>query len=431
MKKVLMIAPYFVPRRRVGSLRPFRFAIHLKKLGWNPVVLTLSSKGQQLTDKEKHLLNGIEIIEIDSPFDRTPGMNSREEVKPETSRSFVDVASDWIDKHTPADSWIFLFWLSYLKIYSKVKEIDPDLIWATGDPWSGLWLGEKLSSDFSKPFIADFRDPWTLADLNLRKRSSFSENQDREIEKKIIERADKLIFTAAQTRKSYEEFYDLPTEKSEVIYNSFDRGLINDENRTEWGVKLEKGKLQLIFFGAFRWLSPAGPIIDSLEELMKFNPEAVSQISVHSFGPMLSEEVKRIDSIGLSEIFVQHKPVLPQQMLSVLNKADLLLVSTHKKRSRIIPAKLWDYLATDKPILSITSNPEINTILQETNSGIGFSPDDKTGVAEFLKESVDAKSTGRSIFSKSKGMRDDRIRFESSETARVLAEIFDEVISGY
>ncbi|MDZ7682579.1 MAG: hypothetical protein U5J63_12930 [Fodinibius sp.] len=32
MKKLLMVAPYFLPRRRVGALRPFKFAIHLREV---------------------------------------------------------------------------------------------------------------------------------------------------------------------------------------------------------------------------------------------------------------------------------------------------------------------------------------------------------------------------------------------------------------
>ena len=44
--KVLMISPYFVPRKRVGALRSFKFAKHLKELDWQVCVVHLEAKGQ-------------------------------------------------------------------------------------------------------------------------------------------------------------------------------------------------------------------------------------------------------------------------------------------------------------------------------------------------------------------------------------------------
>jgi len=48
-----MIAPYFVPRRRVGAQRPFKFAIHLEKFGWKPTVITIADQNQDLSANEK------------------------------------------------------------------------------------------------------------------------------------------------------------------------------------------------------------------------------------------------------------------------------------------------------------------------------------------------------------------------------------------
>ena len=39
MRRFLYISPYFPPQSRVGALRPLKFARHLPKHGWAPVVL--------------------------------------------------------------------------------------------------------------------------------------------------------------------------------------------------------------------------------------------------------------------------------------------------------------------------------------------------------------------------------------------------------
>ena len=82
MKKVLMIAPYFIPRRRVGALRPFKFAIHLQSYGYQPVILTIASPESTFTKLEKEVLKNIPIIEIEPPFDRTnPKKNNHSKEK--------------------------------------------------------------------------------------------------------------------------------------------------------------------------------------------------------------------------------------------------------------------------------------------------------------------------------------------------------------
>jgi len=59
MKKVLLFAPYFLPRQWVGAMRPFRYAIHLRDHGWDPVVLTIPAPGQRLTERKACLLETV------------------------------------------------------------------------------------------------------------------------------------------------------------------------------------------------------------------------------------------------------------------------------------------------------------------------------------------------------------------------------------
>jgi glycosyltransferase involved in cell wall biosynthesis len=428
MRKVLMIAPYFVPRRRVGALRPFKFAIQMKELGWEPVILTIAENSEKLTEKEKFLLDGIKIIEINTPFDQTTRLKTPGGGK--NKSQLVSHISSWIDKNIPFDSWIFLFWFNYLGILSKVKELNPELIWCTGDPWSGLWLGEKLSRDLSKHFVADFRDPWTITDVNLRDRSAFSEEMDRRAEKRIVEIADKLIFTSKATERAYQNHYGLKRSNTAVIYNSYDPVLFEDPGDESWDYEPDPENLHILFFGRFRRLSPAEPIMNAISYLSKTDPAVAGKIRIHSFGELDPEEAKKIASLGVAQVFVQHKPVVPQKTLSVLNKADLLLVSTDRNRKNIIPAKLWDYLATEKPILSIAPNAEITRILEAGKAGFGFHPDEIAEISAFLKKCLKAKQQGTKLSRFGKDGYPKREIFESRNTTQQLLSVFDEII-GY
>lgn len=427
-----MIAPYFLPRRRVGSLRPFRFAIHLRKFGWEPVVLTLATPGERLSRLEKQLLGDIRTIEIKPPFDRTTGRTGggkkADIAKPESN--LVRQLSEFTDRHTPVDTWMYLFILRYLSILRESKEINPDLIWSTGDPWSGLWLGNKLSRDLNKPLITDFRDPWTLSRINLRQRSPFSSAIDREKEREIIESSEKVVFTSKKTASEYREKFGLDHEKAAVIYNSFCSDLITDEPAEEVISSFRDDTLNLLFLGEFRRLSPAGPVINLLVELRRKVPGIVQNVRIHSFGSLSESDREQIKKSGLGNLFVVHRKVLPEQIHSVMQSADLLLLSTSEKRSNIIPAKLWDYLSTNRPILSITPNDEIEQIISEISGGVHFYPGQVGEAAEYLIQCIESKKSGESPVAVDPDIREqNRRKFESEQSTAALASIFDKVIA--
>lgn len=425
MKLVLMIAPYFVPRRRVGALRPFKFAIHLRKYGYKPVILTIANPGGSLTKKEKKLLNGIEVIEVASPIDRTE--NGKKGSKKEGSIS--GSVLNWIDKQTPLDSWIYLFQMRYSWILQQIKAIDPEVIWATGDPWSGLWLGEKLASELDKPFVADFRDPWTLTKVNLRERSVFSSGVDREAEKKVVNNADKLIFTSRLTEQKYTDHFQLDSDKSSTIYNSYDSALIKPQSGTEWDFELEDDVLNLIFFGKFRRLSPVNSVANALKVLKKKYPQESDYICIHSFGEPDQKDFKTIEDYGLKKNFKFHEPVVPENMIPVLKSADILLLSTDMEREEIIPAKLWDYLSVEKPIFSIAPNPEVGEIIMKSKAGVQVHPEEKEEIAEIFHSFIQAKRKQENLLFAMEEDLPDRKEYESEETTKQLAVIFDELTS--
>lgn len=427
-KTVLVIAPFFIPRRRVGALRPFKFAIHLSKYGYKPIILTIGFRPDSLTPKEKELMQSIEVLSINTPFDRTSDKSNGENSVNQKLSVIREFILNWFDSQCPVDTWILLFFLRWSRIKRAVKQSNPDLIFATGDPWSSLWLGEKLSKLLNKPFVADFRDPWTLGEVNLRKRSAISARIDSMIEKRVVQNADRLIFTTEQTSRTYSDYYQTDSRKTGTIYNSFEPGLMSMNDQGLDYPDMDKTKVNILFFGRFRRLSSVAGIVEILRQAGDIEPDLKKYVKIHSFGKPDKEELNLIVEAGLESMFSFHVPIEPERSLSVLNRADLLLLSTSNQRSQIIPAKMWDYLFSETPILSIVPNPEVGEIIETYQAGIHFPPDKRTEIAELLVRVIENKRSGTEMPQPLSRSTTDLKVFTSEETTRQLSAIFDDVI---
>lgn len=431
MKKVVLLAPYFLPRRRVGSWRPFKFAIHLKEFGWEPHIITIRDLSGALTDKERHLLSGIPIFEITPPFDFTSRSDSTiatntPDEKSGTGSSRFEPALHWIDKHFPIDTWLPLFWLRKNKILQFIRDINPEMLWSTGDPWSSHWLAGRIQKNTQLPWVADFRDPWALGQVNLKRRSSFSTAMDKKAEYNVIKNATAVTFTSKRTEQLYKDNYKKLNPKTATIYNCFDRLLYNEKANDV--LPYDDKVFNLVFFGKFRRLSPARPLVDILANLKEQLGQSELPLLVHSFGPLSVPDKAYAQSRGVLSYFKTQAPIAPEKTLSVLSKADLLWLSTDPGRENIIPAKLWDYLAAGRPVLSIAPNPEIAAILDQTGAGIQLDHHNITKVAHTLRSCILAKQAGKPLPIAANSNQEMIEKYEARKVTAQLAALFDQLV---
>ena len=422
MPTVLLFAPYFLPRRRVGAMRPLRFAIHLREFGWDPVVLTIASRGS-LTAREAELLKGIPVVELRPPVDLTGGSESQLG-QGEGRRT---AASGLLRLRLPVDGWLPFFLWSYRRILREVRRIGPDAVWSTGDPWSGLVITEMLCQKLRIPWIADFRDPWTICRVRSRGRGRIVRALDRRFEGRVLRGADIVLFQATETERRYRERFAELGLRTTTITNSFDEALLADPVLEAGAPPPGTGGLRLGFFGRFREMSPAGPVIDALAEAGRRDPELAAEVHVHSFGPLNAEDMSRAEAHGLEDRFHAEEAVPLEQALSALRRFDVLLLSTHPDRDEIIPAKLLEYLAVGRPILSLSPNPEVAGILEETGTGVQLPVEDTARLADLLLRCADAKRQGDPLPIPFARDRERVAAYEARATTRRLADLLDSI----
>lgn len=437
MPTVLLLAPYFPPRRRVGAMRPLRFALHLRDAGWDPVVMTIHAGGQQLAPRERDLLRDIPVIELRPPLDLTrrsesqlgAGGPNHANGNSRAAGSTKAAGRRLLNLPLPVDGWLPFFWASFRRMVEQTRRLAPDAVWSTGDPWSSLVIAERLCRRLDLPWIADFRDPWTLCPVRTDGRPGWLRAIDRRCERRVLAGADLVLFQATETERRYRQHYEALNLRTATIFNSFDEQLMADPVLPAAAPEPagHPGELHIGFFGRFREMSPATPILQALARARELFGDEARGLQVHSFGPLNDADRAQSEAAGLSDQFVTRDAVPLEDCLGALRTFDLLLVSTDPRRSEIIPAKLLEYLATGRPVLSLSPNPEVGAILERTGAGVQRRLDDVDGVARLLMDCLRARRAGEALPLPFDWKAAAVAEFEAGATTRQLAALLDSI----
>ena len=438
--KVLMLSPYFVPRKRVGALRSYKFAKYLKDLDWQVRVIHLEAKGQRLSESEKTALDGVCLFGLKTPFDRTINRSgsdlgivdsqsntqiqrgsvhdsiAQNEIgkRLHTSRHSNQVdtpiqrAIDGVERFIPLDTWYPLL-RSHLNYMEQILvQEQPDLLWVTADPWSGLSVVLTLSKRIGIPFVADFRDPFTLCPIRSTKKSSWVQKIEKSLEVKVIQEATEIVFTSGETLKMYQKSYAKYADKMHVIHNAFDSDLINRSEEHLWSsaqrkinesskiiehlttnelthdsdTELNSDPFKLLFLGKFRSSSPIDPLIESFKVLKRNNPAFFSTLRIYHIGTLDVQTQEKLSAHGLTDHFESLAPIPYDKVPDFIEEFDGLISLLNPIRNMVIPSKFWDYLPATPPIISIGSNNEMNEILTTTQRGYQFESSQTKEIAD-------------------------------------------------
>ena len=460
--KVLMISPYFVPRKRVGALRSYKFAKYLKDLDWQVRVIHLESKGQQLSEIEKKALEGVGLFGLKTPFDRTInqsgsdlGVGALQNTDQLKVGDFVQTdapiqrAIDGMERYFPMDTWYPLL-RSHLNYMEQILiQEQPDLLWVTADPWSGLSVVRTLSKRLGIPFIVDFRDPFTLCPIRSTKKSSWVQKVEKRLETKVIQEAAAVVFTARETLNLYQKSYSSQAEKMHVIHNAFDTDLFNysDDHWTSKEAVVTKESsithtlshsletspesvpFKLLFLGKFRSSSPIEPLIESFSVLKRNYPEFFTSIRLYHIGTLDAQIQQELDGLSFTEHFISLAPIPYDKVPDFMEEFDGLISLLNTARNMVIPSKFWDYLPATPPIISIGTNNEMKEILTTTQRGYQF----ESNQTEEIAQKVYELGVQRGGFALSSGMKKDHFkriaRFSAEHKTRELSRLFLSVIN--
>jgi len=159
MKRLLMVTYPFPPNSSAGAMRSERFARYLPQFGWAVDVVTIKPRQDMFKDTELLAKLG-ENVRVH--FTRT--LDPWLWLKDKNPKNFLLRGIRSVLMRLFAFPDHMLLWVPFavqagLKVFRQNRI---DAIYTTSPPHSTHLAGLIVSSFTGKPWIADFRDPWTL-----------------------------------------------------------------------------------------------------------------------------------------------------------------------------------------------------------------------------------------------------------------------------
>ena len=258
-----------------------------------------------------------------------------------------------------------------------------DLVITAGPPHSTHLIGIEIQKRFSLPWIADFHDAWTdVWYYDKLMHTAVAAGIDKNLERKVLEKADRVFTVGQLLKKTLAAKSDLIGEKKiDVISMGY------DEKEFSTSSQPPKDEFVITYTGTID--SSYEPEIFFLA--IKHIREKFIEIKYKMrFAGILAEGLKnKIVDLGLSDILDEEGYVPHQKSIEyLLNSTALLLVSPKVKSEEIIiPGKIYEYLASHKPVINIGSlGCDSARIISECEAGKNFDRNMYAELVDWLEE---------------------------------------------
>ncbi|WP_224482936.1 glycosyltransferase family 4 protein [Robertkochia aurantiaca] len=378
-KTVVIVTYYWPPAGGPGVQRWLRFVSHLPDHGIKPVVIIPENPTYPITDP-RFLKEVPEAAEIH----RVPIREPYKWAKLFSFKKTQKISRGIIEDKRQSMTEKFLLWVrgNFFVPDARVSWVEPvsgflenylgnhhvDALITTGPPHSLHLIGMALKERTGMYWMADFRDPWTSIGYHEKLfLGNKARKQHESLERKVLNLADRIIATSYSTRRELQEKTSKPVS---MITNGYEP--------EEVQVSLTRD-FTLRHIGSL--LSGRNPknlwrVLKELSGEMKGFRES---LKIELAGVVSDEVVDTIKSFGLEENlvllgYVEHREALKLQHAAQV----LLLLEIDSDITRgIIPGKIFEYMASGRPILAIgPTSWDAGRLLREAEYGQAYAYED-------------------------------------------------------
>jgi len=404
LKKILIITYYWPPSGGAGVQRWVKFAKYLPDFGIQPLVLTVDPEYASYPVIDESLLKEVsEKIKVfhthsNEPFRFYKRISGSQEIPHsgfanQTQISFIEKFSRFIRGNffipDPRKGWNKY---ALAEARRLINENDISKVITTSPPHSTQLIGLELKNQFNIDWIADIRDPWT--DIYYYDRlyhTTWAKRIDRKYELSVIQKADKVIIVSNAIKDQFlAKSDDLKGNKFSVIPNGYDEEDFKQEQPTE-------SELFIITYTGT--IAPNYNIEGFLNALKRLS-EKETKFRLRFVGAISENFKKIINKASLDDITEYIDHVKHEDSINYLLKSSVLFLAIpHSKNNEgILTGKLFEYLASRKPIIAVGPiKGDASKIINECTAGQMFDYDDQDKIFDYLKTLYNQWKEGKTL----------------------------------
>jgi len=411
--RVLLVYYYFPPYAAGGSYRPAKMAKYLPAFHIGPTIICADKIPYRPIDEDiaadvpRHLdIKRVPVRFENSAYYRlmyklgcVPSLNAR--IKPETTIKWTNDV------------------LPLAKRLMDEKGIGTFLV--SAPPSSLVVLGTKLKEKTGKRFILEYRDPWTQGPFYKPPREGLRGEFER-MEEDALRAADAVVMVTDTFAKLMIKRWPFLVDKIHVAPNGYDQDDLPKEllEPVGWSEKFVLAYAGSIYSGYH-----TDVFLDGLKLWFDKNPEAKVQTILSYMGFMDRRAKNYIDKSGLSEIVEWNGYLHHRGAVAMISSADLLILALPDvpNAGGHISAKIYEYMASGKPVLASLPDGEMSRLVEESRCGWVVPPDKPEAIADKLEFLLKLHREGALVVSPD-------AEYVGRFTRRKAAEKLAEVIRG-
>jgi glycosyltransferase involved in cell wall biosynthesis len=433
MKNVLILSHSFPPVNTISVYRYLSMARYLPQCGWNALVVTPEWTFDKRAILEARLAFAAGTMNTFARWD--PGFTADDHLRVEKApfRSRQELGeSRWKELW----SRIRGNYLDYLMgdlsqaVLRKGREVchrvKIDAILSGGDPEYQFQVARQLCREFKKPWVADYRD---LVDQNSVKTGNMMARVRTHLARRaLIARNNRNVQTASARVTVSDGLAEILRARNRIPVHVIMNGFDPNDFRPFLGPSRKANPCFTVSYGGtlsdFR---DPSVFLDGIDLVLKAEPEAKQKMQVVFFGQSSDAIRGKLSRIKHREVIVSGGTLTRPVMLERFCTSDILLFVSEPAKG-IATGKLFEYLGSERPILSVPGDGDItDRILAETKAGVVATT--PGAVARQLRAWYQEwRETGMVA---SRCLKEEVYKYTRQSQAQQMAKVLDEVSSGW
>ena len=377
---LLLVAYFYPPCRDTGAHRPTAMAKWLRRLGHRVTVLTTSAYGAGDGAAEEGVVRTPDLQRLRTRLhghDRVDALFDSD-----TYSGRPHILSRVIVPEPLVAAWAPFARSRALRLNRRERF---DCVITSSPPESVHAVGRALRNR-GVPWVVDLRDAWTFESLRPPFPSALQRRLDERLERRWLRSADAVVCVSGPVAHDLRRRLGI---KPQLVPNGWDPDLIEpDEAGGDAAGILDPDRVSLVYTGRFgSYGRDPAPLVRALGELGRTDGETASRLELIVAGPLTAAEAELMRTDVSPARIVVPGSLTREGAIALQRAADALLLLASPRRTQLLNFKLFEYLATGRPILALAAGTEAGRVVQEMG-GDAVPADDVAAIVEALHRVV-------------------------------------------